>query len=87
MRSKFEGGELFIAEQIGVPPLYQELWQYSDGPTGRDHPWHEFSAIRPAEDEDISTGKPWETTNTLFVAIDKVIHWNERLSPCFESPY
>lgn len=83
MRSKFEDGEFFIAEQLGVPTLYQELWKYSDGPTESDHPWHEFSAIRPAEECDLSAGPPWGTMNALFKTITSVTHWNERLSPCF----
>lgn len=31
--SKMEGGEFFIAEQIGVKPLYEALYELSDGVT------------------------------------------------------
>ncbi|MCK9380448.1 MAG: hypothetical protein M0P95_05200 [Sulfuritalea sp.] len=84
MRSKLEGGEFFIAEQIGIPPLYQELWAYSEGITESDHPSHEFFAVRPAEENDLAMGAPWGTANDLFNAVTKVALWKEHLSPCCE---
>lgn len=84
MRTKLEGGELFIAEQIGVPPLYQELWKYSDGPTESDHVWHEFFALRPSVENDLVEGTPWGTANALFTAVSGIARWNERLSPHWE---
>ena len=83
MRSKFESEELFIAEQIGVPPLYQELWAYFGGLTESDHPWHEFFALRPADENDFATGTPWGTANDLLNAVTKVALWKEQLSPCW----
>lgn len=80
MRSKLEGEEFFIAEQIGAPPLYQELWKYSDGPTENDHVWHEFFALRPAEENDLVEDEPWGTANALFTSISGIARWNERLS-------
>jgi hypothetical protein len=85
MRSKFESEELFIAEQIGVPPLYEELWAYSGGLTESDHPWHEFFAVRPAEVNDFAMGAPWGSANILFNAVTKVGAWNEQLSPCWRT--
>jgi hypothetical protein len=29
-RQHFESGEFLIAEQLGIPPLYAELWAFSD---------------------------------------------------------
>lgn len=84
MRSKFESEEFFIAEQIGVPPLYQELWAYADGATESDHPWHEFFTVRPADENDLAMGTPWGTAGALFQAIMKITQWNERLSPHHE---
>lgn len=81
MCSKFEGGEFFIAEQIGVPPLYQELWDCSNGPTDSDHVWHEFFALRPAEESDSAMGALWGTANGLFKAVLRIAQWNECLSP------
>lgn len=48
--AKLDGGEFFIAEQIGVPPLYEQLYQWSDGPTASDHCWHEFVGFREIDD-------------------------------------
>lgn len=87
MRSKFEGGEFFIAEQIGVPPLYEELWAYSGGLTKSDHPWHEFFGVRPAETDDFAMKAPWGMANGLFNAVGKVGLWKENLSPCLEEVF
>lgn len=84
MRTKLEGGEFFIAEQIGVPPLYQELWEYSDGPTESDHVWHEFFALRPSVENDLAESTPWGMANALFTAVSGIARWNERLSPHWE---
>ncbi len=84
MRSKFESEEFFIAEQIGVPPLYQELWEYSDGPTESDHVWHEFFALRPSVENDLVEGAPWGTANAMLTAVLGIARWNERLSPHWE---
>jgi hypothetical protein len=84
MRSKFESEEFFIAEQIGVPPLHQELWAYSSGATESDHAWHEFFALRPVEENDLIEGVPWGTAGALFDAIANATPWNELLSPHWE---
>lgn len=46
VRSRLESGEFFIAEQVGVPPLYEQLYESSGGPTSSDHCWHEFVGFR-----------------------------------------
>ena len=84
MRFRFEGGELFIAEQIGVLPLYQELCAYSGGLTESDHPWHEFSASRPAEANNLAMGTPWRRAGALFDAVMQVGLWNGKLSLCWD---
>ena len=84
MHSKFEGNEFFIAEQLGVPPLYQELWVCSAGLTENDHVWHEFFALRPAKENDLAMGAPWGTANALLTAVSGIARWNERLSPHWE---
>ena len=83
MRSKFESEEFFIAEKIGVPPLYEELWAYSGGLTESDHPWREFFAVRPAQADDLATGTPWGSANILLNAVTKVGAWKVQLSPCW----
>ena len=50
IRARFDSGELFIAEQIEVPPLYDRLYEWSGGPTASDHCWHEFVGFRETDD-------------------------------------
>jgi hypothetical protein len=35
----------FIAEQIGFPVLYPQLWRWTNGPSGDDVVWHELASI------------------------------------------
>ena len=52
LKACLESGEYFVAEQVGVPPVYKELWDLSGGPTSDDHALHEFVAFRTANKED-----------------------------------
>ena len=55
LRACLESEELFVAEQVGIPVLYDELWSLSNGPTSDDHAYHEFVALRPSTvDENLS---------------------------------
>lgn len=76
--------EYFIAEQVGIPALYGDLWQYSDGPNEDDHVWHTFDRFRKPLEEELSL-PVWGTVSELvdrFVAIKK---WDEALSPHWDS--
>ncbi len=73
-------GEFFIAEQLGVPPMYAELWAFSNGPSIDDHVWHFLHEFRPATDEEV-TGEVWGTVESLVVRIKAVTTWDETLSP------
>ena len=48
-----ESGEFFIAEQVGIPTLYEGLWKLSNGPTADDHVWHRFHDLHPATESEI----------------------------------
>lgn len=78
--ARLESGEFFIAEQVGIPPLYAELWQFSDGPTEDDHVWHTFHELRQADAEEI-TGEPWGSVSDLIARFKSVNKWDEQLSP------
>lgn len=52
-RKLLDGGEFFVAEKVGIPPLNRELWAWSGGPTEDDHGFHEFHGFRPAQEEDL----------------------------------
>ena len=82
IRSKLESGEFFIAEQVGVPPLYDQLYRWSDGPTGTDHCWHEFAGFRvagPLEKRIECAGRLTDFV-ARFASVDR---WDEGLSPHF----
>jgi len=83
IRASLSGDGLFIAEQIDVPPLYEQLYQWSDGPTTSDHCWHEFVDIKvvgEAEGAEAPTGGDAKDFVDRLLAIDT---WNEDLSPHF----
>ena len=82
VRQHLDGSEYFIAEQVGVPPLYDQLYGWSDGPTASDHCWHEFVGFREfstASRTDVAVVPAGE-----FVArFAQVTNWDEGLSPHF----
>lgn len=80
LATHFESGELFIAEQLGIPPLYAELWEFSNGPSIDDHVWHTFHTLRPATDEDLKMPE-FDTIRNFISKIRAVKYWNHELSP------
>jgi len=81
IRAKLDSGEFFVAEQIGVPPLYEQLYQWSDGPTTLDHCWHEFVGFRESVDpEHCQIGGNAKDFETRVTSGDE---WNLSLSPNF----
>jgi len=80
LASKFESGELFIAEQLGVPALYADLWEFSGGPTEDDHVWHTFHALRAVTPDD-SGAAVFGSVANLVEKIKSVKEWNLELSP------
>lgn len=73
---------VFVAEQVGIPVLCEELYQYSDGPTDDDHAYHEFVLCRKATPEDIDTLPLWGSTQHLLAIFQKAKEkWNVMLSP------
>lgn len=80
LKCRFNSEEFFIAEQLGLPALYGELWALSDGPTDADHVWHTFYELRPANASEIN--KPIFATLEEFLSrVDAVVEWNQELSP------
>lgn len=80
--SRFEEGELFIAEQIGVPTLYEQLWRecHCEPSDELDHVWHQFSEIREATHEDFERLKPWAHCSLFWSASRRSIpgNWHAR---------
>jgi hypothetical protein len=84
LRSRFPGDGLFIAEQLGVPPLYNELYRWSGGPTLSDHCWHEFDDVKVIEDSQVPAGASRSGPAKAFLArLLAVSFWDEGLSPHF----
>src|SRR4051812_22997472 len=81
-RGCLSGGEFFIAEQVAVPPLYSELYRWSDGPTASDHCWHEFVGFREIKSRPKERGLVVPAMKFIrrFASID---NWTEELSPHF----
>lgn len=80
LKNSFESGEFFIAEQLGIPPLYAELWEFSNGPSMDDHVRHTFYGLRPATADEIKA-QVFDTIENLISKIKTVKTWNEKLSP------
>lgn len=76
LRAQLNCDEFFIAEQVGIPTLYDELWS----PTEDEHVWHTFHELRQAEAEEI-TGQPWGSVSELIARFKSVNKWNEQLLP------
>lgn len=79
---KFSPDGLFIAEQLDVPPLYEKLYQWSDGPTSYDHCWHELVELCLIDE----TKRPlrtsiWGSANDFLMRVLAIDEWNECLSP------
>lgn len=83
---RFDEGNLFIAEQIGVPALCEKLWRecQCDPSEEMDHVWHEFSAIHAATSEDIARLESWGSAADLLARIENVDSWDLTLSPNWE---
>ena len=84
LRTHFESGEFFIAEQLGISALYGELWALSSGPTEEDHVWHTFHTLRPARTEE-STADVFDTVDNLISKIGTVVAWSQTLSPHWDN--
>lgn len=79
IRGKLDSREYFIAEQIGVPPLYDKLYQLNGGPTDADHCWHEFVGFRELA-APTCTRLSKRDFMARFAAVET---WNQELSPHF----
>ena len=84
LRTRLESGEYFVAEQVGIPALYKELWDLSGGPTSDDHALHEFAALRVASEDEIASLQRFGNLSSLLKAFGAVITWDYSLSPNFD---
>ena len=83
MHRQFDAGCYFIAEQLDIPPLYSELWAFSNGPTDDDHVWHTFHALRPATAHDMEA-PVFCSVEDLTQRVKLIKTWDGKLSPHWE---
>lgn len=77
-----QDGELFVAEQLGVPPLYAPLYRWSGGQTADDHCWHEFIALTPVGAAELPPGVPRiGAARTFLELLAAIEEWRCDLSP------
>ena len=82
IRACLEWGDQFVAEQVGIPALYQAHWaSVGDGPSDLDHAFHEFVGLRVAGSEDERL-PVWGTLKELVARMKRAAgRWDVRLSP------
>lgn len=83
IRAQMSGDGLFIAEQLHVPPLYEQLYQWSHGPTQSDHCWHEFVDIRVVDEVDRTEAVVERSAKEFAADLLAIDTWDEELSPHF----
>jgi hypothetical protein len=81
MRARLESGEYFVAEQVGIPTLYKELWDLSGGPTEDDHALHEFVALRVASEGERQSLPLFGELAGVLKSFQSVAKWDYSLSP------
>lgn len=84
LRACLESGEYFVAEQVGIPAVYKELWDLSGGPTSDDHALHEFVALRVANEDERKSLPLFGALSSLLKTFQAVTTWDYSLSPNFE---
>lgn len=80
--TRLEESAFFVAEQLGVPPLYSALYQFSGGPTLADHCWHEFIEVAVTDGLEPDTHL-WGSAADFTARLSAVSEWKGSLSPHF----
>lgn len=84
LRASLESDEYFVAEQVGIPALYQELWELSDGPNDDDHALHEFVELRVASEDEKKSLRLFGDLSSFLKKFKTVTSWDYSLSPNFD---
>lgn len=87
LRASLDSDTYFVAEQVGIPAVYKELWNLSGGRTSDDHALHEFIALRVATDDEIKSVRLFGDLSSLLKTFQAVTKWDYSLSPNFEVDY
>lgn len=81
LRASLDSDTYFVAEQVGIPAVYKELWDLSGGPTSDDHALHEFVELRAATEEERKSLPLFGEWTNLLKMFQAVTEWNYSLSP------
>ena len=81
IRTACDSREYFVAEQLGVPVLYADLYALSGGPTIDDIAFHEFISLRPATQEEAHSLSVWSGLVSFVDRFRDVKYWDCTLSP------
>ena len=81
-RASLESYLYFVAEQVGIPALYQELWEFG-GPNCDDHALHEFVVLRAASKDERKSLPLFGSIQSLLHKFQAVTTWDYSLSPNF----
>ncbi len=85
VRACLEAEVYFVAEQVGIPAVYKELWDLSGGRTSDDHALHEFVALRSATMHESEALTLFGDLSSLLKRFEAVIKWDYSLSPNYDS--
>jgi hypothetical protein len=85
LQARLESDTYFVAEQVGIPALYKELWNLSGGPTNDDHALHEFVALRAASKNEKKSLPFFGELSDLLKKFLTVTKWDYSLSPNFDT--
>lgn len=84
LKACLEAEMYFVAEQVGIPAVYKELWDLSGGPTDDDHALHEFVGLRAATVSETKAFPLFGELGSLLKAFEAVSEWDYSLSPNFD---
>lgn len=85
LRACLESDVYFVAEQVGIPAVYKELWELSGGRSSDDHALHEFVALRVAAVSERKTFPLFGELSILLKTFQSISKWDYSLSPNFDS--
>jgi len=85
LRACLDSDTYFVAEQVGIPAVYKELWDLSGGRTSDDHALHEFVTLRAATEDEIKSVQLFGNLLNFLKNFQAVTKWNYSLSPNFDT--
>ncbi|HEU0189273.1 MAG TPA: hypothetical protein VFQ97_04685 [Gallionella sp.] len=85
LRACLESEVYFVAEQVGIPAVYKELWDLSGGRTSDDHALHEFVTLRVATVNERKALPLFGELSSLLKTFGAVSKWDYSLSSNYDS--